>query len=128
MEAQFRKEKGIDLDMRRNFATVVIGHPCHNSATANESLISSTIRTYNSHLSRVEVITYDELFTSALRALDFEEEGIEQAVDDATEEPAAPWAVTPPPAAGPASTPTYDPWAAPITDPWATPPTDPRDR
>ena len=32
------------------------------------------MRTYNSHLSRVEVITYDDLLDTAERALRFEEE------------------------------------------------------
>jgi hypothetical protein len=68
----YRNEFGFDYDMRRVFATVVIGHPAHVSGV-EEKIIDQTIRSYNSHLSRVEVVTYKNLFDAAGRALEFEE-------------------------------------------------------
>lgn len=69
----YRNEFGSDYDMRRVFATVVIGHPAHvQDADAHQ--VEQTVRTYNSHLSRVEVITWAALLDSAQRALDFEQE------------------------------------------------------
>ncbi|WP_329005713.1 DUF4263 domain-containing protein [Kribbella sp. NBC_00709] len=108
METQYRKEKGLNYDMRRNFATVVIGHPSHNKETKDEQIISEAIRTYNAHLSRVQVVTYQDLLTTAMRALDFEEETIEPMTTN-TAEVDDPWA------ASPSRT---DPWATPPADPW----------
>ena len=68
----YRNEFGVDYDMRRSFATVVIGHPAHTSH-ADKRTIEQTIRSYNAHLSRVEVITYATLLESAERALEFED-------------------------------------------------------
>ncbi len=74
----YRNELGHDYDMRRVFATVVIGHPCHitdkKARVATERTICQTIRSYNAHLSRVEVMTYKDLVDAAERALAFEEE------------------------------------------------------
>ena len=53
----YRNEFGSDYDMRRVFATVVIGHPAHVQG-ADVRQVEQTVRTYNSHLSRVEVITW----------------------------------------------------------------------
>ncbi|WP_143202402.1 Shedu anti-phage system protein SduA domain-containing protein [Amycolatopsis sp. CB00013] len=59
----------LGIECRRAFATVVIGHPSYvKGATQDE--ISETLRTYNSHLSRVEVITYGDLIQGAQGALD----------------------------------------------------------
>lgn len=60
-------------DMRRTFATVIIGHPAHVADT-EERLVDQTIRSYNAHLSRVEVVTYKNLLDAADRALVFEED------------------------------------------------------
>src|ERR1700687_5948904 len=58
----------IGIDCRREFATVVVGHP--QFATGfTEDEVAETIRTYNSHLSRIEVITYKDLLDGAERAL-----------------------------------------------------------
>lgn len=57
----------LGVDCRRSSATVVIGHPMFT--TAEEALICEALRTYNAHLSRVEVITYKELLDGAARAL-----------------------------------------------------------
>jgi hypothetical protein len=71
-------ELGQSYDMRRVFATVMIGHPKHVQATggdlrvASERTIQQTIRSYNAHLSRIEVMTYKDLAETAERALDFE--------------------------------------------------------
>jgi hypothetical protein len=68
----YRNEFGVDYDMRRAFATVVIGHPVHVIG-ANAHVIDQTLRSYNAHLSRVEVITYATLLDTAERALVFED-------------------------------------------------------
>jgi hypothetical protein len=64
----------VSYDMRRTFATVVIGHPAHvSNAGADKQIIEQTIRSYNAHLTRVEVITYASLLDAAERALEFED-------------------------------------------------------
>ena len=60
LSTTYRNELGLDYDLRRVFATVVIGHPKHCSAYSARQ-IKQTLRTYNAHLSRVEVITYMDL-------------------------------------------------------------------
>src|SRR5205823_4387645 len=59
------EELGIDVDFRRVFATVVIGHRAY--ATADDpppAQLDLALRTYNGHMARVEVVTYDTLFDS----------------------------------------------------------------
>jgi hypothetical protein len=68
----YRNESGVDYDMRRVFATVVIGHPVHVTH-ADRRTVEQTIRSYNAHLSRVEVITYASLLDAAERTLEFED-------------------------------------------------------
>lgn len=83
MATTYRNEHGIDYDMRRNFATVVIGHPDHVSDnSADEKVVSQTIRSYNAHLSRVEVVTYKSLFDAAERMLAFAETSLDPADTD----------------------------------------------
>jgi hypothetical protein len=71
-------ELGQMYDMRRVFATVVMGHPNHVKTTgkdfrvADKRTIQQTIRSYNAHLSRIEVMTYKDLADMAERALTFE--------------------------------------------------------
>jgi hypothetical protein len=72
LETTYRKEFGVAYDMRRAFATVVIGHPVH-MAGVSARVIDQTLRSYNAHLSRVEVITYATLLDTAERALVFED-------------------------------------------------------
>jgi Domain of unknown function (DUF4263) len=72
LETTYRKEFGVDYDMRRAFATVVIGHPVH-VVGVDSRVIDQTLRSYNAHLSRVEVITYATLLDTAERALIFED-------------------------------------------------------
>jgi hypothetical protein len=115
----YQNELGQEYDMRRVFATVVIGHPKHVRAAgkghrvADERTIQQTIRSYNAHLSRIEVVTYKDLADTAERALAFEDEAMlaslpEDHVSEHPEEPEAPgaepWTVG------------DDPWQA---DPWA---------
>jgi hypothetical protein len=57
------------IDCRRVFATVVIGHPLFINEGYTEREVSDAFRTYNSQLSRIEVLTYQELIESAERAL-----------------------------------------------------------
>jgi hypothetical protein len=57
------------VDCRRSFATIIVGHPIFVAKNYSEEEISSAFRTYNSHLVRIEVITYKELLDSAERAL-----------------------------------------------------------
>ncbi|GAA2967984.1 Shedu anti-phage system protein SduA domain-containing protein [Actinokineospora diospyrosa] len=57
------------IDTRRAGASVVVGHPDFQADfTAAE--IHQTMRIFNSHLSRVEVITYGQLLDRAERVLD----------------------------------------------------------
>ncbi len=73
LETTYRNEFGQEYDMRRVFATVVVGHPTHVQGTdVDERQIDQTIRSYNAHLSRLQVITYKDLVDAAGRALAFE--------------------------------------------------------
>jgi hypothetical protein len=63
----------LGIECRRAFATVVIGHPQYVNGLA-EDLVSETLRTYNSHLARVEVITYADLIQGAEGALGLQSE------------------------------------------------------
>ncbi|MDQ2873943.1 MAG: DUF4263 domain-containing protein [Actinomycetota bacterium] len=115
----YQNELGQNYDMRRVFATVVIGHPRHariigkGSRPIEERVVQQTIRSYNAHLSRVEVITYRDLADTAERALAFENESMlvlpsedpstEPTVDqqdglpvDADQRSANPWSDEPP--------------------------------
>lgn len=66
-ESVIRDELG--LDCRRAFATVVIGHSMYCSHDSRAD-VSEDLRTFNSHLSRIEVITYEDLLAGAERALE----------------------------------------------------------
>jgi hypothetical protein len=58
------------VDCRRSASTVLVGHSAFvRDYTAEE--ISVAFRTYNALLSRIEVMTYDELIDSAERSLSF---------------------------------------------------------
>ena len=59
LQTTYRNELGLDIDFRRARGTVVIGHPDREHAgNAQMSQIVQTIRSYNSHLARIEVLTY----------------------------------------------------------------------
>lgn len=61
-----REEFGIET--RRAGAMVLIGHP-DLQADVPEAEISEALRTFNTHVNRVEVLTYKELLDNAHRAL-----------------------------------------------------------
>jgi Domain of unknown function (DUF4263) len=72
MRTLVRDELGIDIDLRRTFATVVIGTRAHARQGATDENLSLALRTYNATINRVEVITYDDLLDAAERSLDFD--------------------------------------------------------
>ncbi|MFC8586522.1 Shedu anti-phage system protein SduA domain-containing protein [Streptomyces sp. NPDC057217] len=57
------------VDTRRASATVVIGHPRYVTGGITSREIAETLRTYNTHAARIEVITYETLLDSAARML-----------------------------------------------------------
>ncbi|MFI2377153.1 Shedu anti-phage system protein SduA domain-containing protein [Streptomyces sp. NPDC018964] len=57
------------VDTRRASATVVIGHPRYVTGGVTSQEIAETLRTYNTHQARIEVITYEALLDSASRML-----------------------------------------------------------
>ncbi|MEU6853042.1 Shedu anti-phage system protein SduA domain-containing protein [Actinacidiphila alni] len=63
---QLREELGIET--RRASATVLIGHPSVQSSVPEE-LINEALRTFNTHVNRVEVLTHKELVDNAERSL-----------------------------------------------------------
>jgi hypothetical protein len=64
---QILSEHGIEC--RRAFATVLIGHPSFDTGPYTPQDIADAFRTYNATLSRIEVMTYQELIESAERTL-----------------------------------------------------------
>lgn len=90
------------VDPRRAFATVVVGHPKFIRNGLSPELVSETIRTYNSHLSRVEVMTYADLLNGAECAFALADERAEEPheTDDPWErmspDHASPWDDEPP--------------------------------
>lgn len=63
-----------DIDTRRASATVVIGHSQYVSEGITPHEVAETLRTYNSHMARIEVITYETLLESAERMLALSQE------------------------------------------------------
>ncbi|MER5604910.1 Shedu anti-phage system protein SduA domain-containing protein [Micromonospora tulbaghiae] len=59
-------EQGIDV--RRASAEVIIGHPQFEEE-ASENEVDAALRVYNSHLSRVEVVTYKQVVNRAEQVL-----------------------------------------------------------
>ncbi|QKW32990.1 DUF4263 domain-containing protein [Actinomadura sp. NAK00032] len=57
------------VDARRASATVVIGHPRYVIRNITSQEVAETLRTYNTHTARIEVITYETLLESATRML-----------------------------------------------------------
>ncbi|MEU9442476.1 Shedu anti-phage system protein SduA domain-containing protein [Streptomyces sp. NPDC048304] len=58
-----------EVDTRRASATVVIGHSQYVTGDVTPQEIAETLRTYNTHQARIEVITYETLLDSASRML-----------------------------------------------------------
>jgi hypothetical protein len=82
METLYRKS-GLDYDLRRGRATVVIGNqdfvhipadPVRQLGSVTRAMVDQTIRTYNSLINRVEVLTWADLLDAADRSLRFESE------------------------------------------------------
>lgn len=59
----------LGFEAHRVFATVVIGHVDHNTEAMTRKEFYRTLRIYNSHLTRVQVITYDQLIANATNSL-----------------------------------------------------------
>ncbi|GAA2269483.1 hypothetical protein GCM10010430_63830 [Kitasatospora cystarginea] len=74
------------VDTRRASATVVIGHSRYVSGGITPQEVAETLRTYNTHASRIEVITYETLLDSAARMLALSSA---QQVPNSAEEPEA---------------------------------------
>lgn len=106
LSKMYESELGQRYDMSRVFATVIIGHSDHHRPEGvARDVVTRTLRQYNAHLSRVEVITYDQLAESAERALAFEKDskdgrplGVVAAQDDpwGSPTPVSPWDDEPP--------------------------------
>jgi hypothetical protein len=67
-EHRLRIRQEIGIETRRASATVLIGHPASQPDVPEEA-IYETVRTLNTHLSRVEVLTYKELVDNAERSI-----------------------------------------------------------
>ncbi|MFE6916114.1 Shedu anti-phage system protein SduA domain-containing protein [Streptomyces rubiginosohelvolus] len=67
-EHRFRIRKELNIETRRASAVVLIGHPALQPDVPEEQ-INEALRTLNTHMSRVEVVTYKELVDNAKRAL-----------------------------------------------------------
>lgn len=72
------------VDSRRASATIVIGHSRYVGGGIAPTEVAETLRTYNTHATRIEVITYETLLDSASRMLALSSE---QQDSEATEEP-----------------------------------------
>ncbi|MCX4725985.1 Shedu anti-phage system protein SduA domain-containing protein [Streptomyces sp. NBC_01306] len=72
MEQTFRNNHGVEYDTSRLCGTVVMGHSRFVPGVGRK-IIDQTLRTFNSHLSRVEVMTYEDVLDRAEMALRFEE-------------------------------------------------------
>lgn len=68
-EHRLRIRDELGIETRRASALVLIGHPSVQPNVA-ELEINEAFRTLNTHISRVEVVTYKELVDNAERALD----------------------------------------------------------
>ncbi|MEY9963414.1 hypothetical protein ABIA33_001447 [Streptacidiphilus sp. MAP12-16] len=77
LRTELHDELGLDYDFRRVRATVIIGHIEH--ARGPRGTVAQTIRSHNTTLNRVDVVTYDELLDAAERALAFDERALEGA-------------------------------------------------
>ncbi|MFJ7273264.1 Shedu anti-phage system protein SduA domain-containing protein [Kitasatospora sp. NPDC098663] len=74
------------VDSRRASATIVIGHSRYVGGGIAPTEVAETLRTYNTHATRIEVITYETLLDSAGRMLAL---SAEQQDSEAAEEPDA---------------------------------------
>ena len=64
----------LDYDFRRADSIVVIGHQARpGKITPPRTQVDQVLRMYNSHLSRIKVLTYTDLLESSERALQFDQ-------------------------------------------------------
>jgi hypothetical protein len=77
---QIRAE--LSVETRRASAIVLIGHP-RAQPNVPEEKIHETIRTLNTHVSRVEVLTYKELVENAERSIGGNRTGVAVSTFDA---------------------------------------------
>jgi hypothetical protein len=101
----------LKIETRRAPATVLIGHPAFVKAPLSDDDITGTLRIYNSHLARIEVITYKDIIENAERALALAAEP-DELVDEILTSVNAP--------SPQADFSQQDPWAENV-DPWAIP-------
>ncbi|MFF7034175.1 Shedu anti-phage system protein SduA domain-containing protein [Streptomyces griseus] len=66
--------RDLGIETRRASAVVLVGHP-GVQPDVPESEINEALRTFNSHMSRVEVLTYKELIDNAERSLGAQDDG-----------------------------------------------------
>ncbi len=59
----------LEIDCRRASMTVVIGNASFSSSGAPREKVDETIRSLNSHLTRISIITYDRLIENAQRTI-----------------------------------------------------------
>lgn len=72
LRTQAREELGIDIDIRRIFATVIIGHRDHvNAEDMPPEQLDLAFRSYNAQINRIEVLRYDQLLDAARATLLF---------------------------------------------------------
>ncbi|SEG83183.1 protein of unknown function [Actinacidiphila yanglinensis] len=67
-ENRHRLREELGIETRRASAIVLIGHPSVQPSVSEES-INEALRTFNTHVNRVEVLTYKELVDNAERSL-----------------------------------------------------------
>lgn len=72
LRTQAREELGIDIDIRRIFASVIIGHRDHITAQdMPPEQLDLAFRSYNAQINRIEVLRYDQLLDAARTSLQF---------------------------------------------------------
>lgn len=91
-EDRHRIKSEFGIDPRRLHATVVIGHIDQEKSPIPIETIYETIRTHNSHMTRITVMTYDQLVVHARNALEMlgavdNPEQADSQADDASYEP-----------------------------------------
>jgi hypothetical protein len=69
-EDRHRIKSEFGIDPRRLHATVVMGHIDQATSQIPMEAVYETLRTYNSHMTRITVMTYDQLVTNARNAID----------------------------------------------------------
>ncbi|WP_406112702.1 Shedu anti-phage system protein SduA domain-containing protein [Kitasatospora purpeofusca] len=62
-----------NIDCRRATMTVVIGHASFVAGRITSAEVAETIRTYNSNMTRITVVSYDQLIDAAQRTLNLTE-------------------------------------------------------